>query len=60
MDAAWPYIWSIGPTIIMGLIFWFVMWSIIRADRHERSATDRLDAQMDVEERARAGLPPAA
>lgn len=52
--------WSIAPTIGVGLIFWFVMWSVIRADRHERVATERLDAQMEAEERARAGLPPAA
>lgn len=55
-----PVIWSIAPTVVVGLIFWFIMWSVIRADRHERDATTKLDAQMEAEERARAGLPPAA
>lgn len=48
------------PTLVVGGIFWFIMWSIIRADRHERDATTKLDARMEAEERARAGLPPAA
>jgi hypothetical protein len=42
-------IWALAPTVIVGLIFWFVMRMIIRADRDERRAYGRIEA----EERAR-------
>ncbi|GAA0964182.1 hypothetical protein FFA01_13220 [Frigoribacterium faeni] len=42
-------IFSITPTIVVGLIFWFVVRSLIRADRTERSAY----AKIDAEERAK-------
>jgi len=47
-------LFSVTPTILLGLVFWFVMRSIIRADRSERDAR----AKIEVEERARMGLPP--
>jgi len=47
-------LFSVTPTILLGLVFWFVMRSIIRADRNERTAR----AKIEVEERARLGLPP--
>jgi membrane-bound ClpP family serine protease len=40
---------SITPTIVVGLIFWFAMRAIIRADRAERQAYTDIEA----EERAR-------
>lgn len=42
-------IFSVTPTIVIGLIFWFVMRAIIRADRAERET----HAQVEAEERAR-------
>ena len=36
---------SIIPSIGVGLIFWYVMRAIIRADRRERQELARLDAQ---------------
>ncbi|MER3390860.1 MAG: hypothetical protein RJQ01_12645 [Microcella sp.] len=42
-------IYSVTPTILLGLIFWVVMRAIIRADRAERSAY----SQVEAEERAR-------
>lgn len=42
-------IFSVTPTIIVGLIFWFLMRAIIRADRSERDVF----AQVEDEERAR-------
>ncbi len=42
-------IFSVTPTIIVGLIFWFLMRVIIRADRSERDVF----AQVEDEERAR-------
>lgn len=47
-------IYSVIPTIVVGAIFWFALRSIIRADRNERSAY----AKVEAEERAKAGLPP--
>jgi hypothetical protein len=47
-------IWSLLPTVIVGLLFWLVMRAILHADRTERKAYSRLEA----EERARRGLPP--
>jgi len=38
-------IFSVTPTIIVGLIFWFLMRAIIRSDRSERSAFTDIDAQ---------------
>ncbi len=37
MDEFWANaIWSLAPTVLIGLIFWFVMRAVIRADRSER------------------------
>lgn len=49
-------IYSVVPTILVGLIFWLVMRAIIRADRTER----KVYAEVEAEERARLGLPPIA
>ncbi|NIJ05524.1 hypothetical protein [Frigoribacterium faeni] len=43
-------IFAVTPTIVVGLIFWFVVRSLLRADRTERSAY----AKIEAEERARA------
>ncbi|WP_306232957.1 hypothetical protein [Agrococcus beijingensis] len=47
-------IFSLIPTIVLGLIFWMVLRLIIRGDRNARSSYDAIEA----EERAKAGLPP--
>lgn len=49
-------IWSLLPTVVVGLIFWLVMRAIMHADRTERKAYSRLEAK----ERAKRGLPPTA
>lgn len=38
-------VWSLAPTVLIGLIFWFVMRAIIRADRTERDAYARIEAE---------------
>jgi flagellar biosynthesis/type III secretory pathway M-ring protein FliF/YscJ len=48
-------LWSLAPTVLVGLIFWFIMAAILRADRTER----KVKARIEAEERAKAGLPPA-
>lgn len=40
---------SLVPTVVVGLIFWFIMRAIIRADRTERKVYSKVEAQ----ERAR-------
>ena len=42
-------IYSVIPTLLVGLIFWFVMRAVIRADRTERDAY----AKIEAEERAK-------
>jgi flagellar biosynthesis/type III secretory pathway M-ring protein FliF/YscJ len=43
-------LYSVTPTILVGLVFWLVMRAIFRADRSERSMYSKIEA----EERARA------
>lgn len=49
-------LFSVTPTILVGLIFWLVMRSILRLDRTER----RVYAEIEDEERAKRGMPPRA
>jgi flagellar biosynthesis/type III secretory pathway M-ring protein FliF/YscJ len=37
--------YSLAPTVLIGLIFWFVMRSIFRADRTERKVYSEIEAQ---------------
>ena len=46
-------IYSVTPTILIGLIFWFIMRAIIRADRNERASYSKIER----EERLKRGLP---
>ena len=56
MDNYWlNALWSVIPTVLVGVIFFFVMRAIIRADRDERAAY----ADLEAAERSRLGLPPA-
>lgn len=53
MDSFWANaLFSLAPTVLVGVIFWIIMRAIIRADRTERNAYARVEA----EERARLGL----
>ncbi|MCU1407194.1 MAG: hypothetical protein JWQ43_3497 [Glaciihabitans sp.] len=38
-------VFSVTPTILVGLIFWFVMRAIFRADRTERAIYSRIEAE---------------
>ena len=50
MDDFWVNaIWSLAPTVLIGLLFWFVMRAVVRADRSERDAY----AKIEAEERAK-------
>jgi len=48
MDWA-PIVYSLAPTVALGLIFWFIMRAILRADRTER----KVYAEIEAEERAK-------
>lgn len=48
-DPVAAVIFSLAPTVALGLVFWFIMRAIVRADRSERAAYARIEA----EERAR-------
>lgn len=47
-------VYSVVPTILVGLLFWLVMRAIVRADRTER----KVYADIEAEERAKRALPP--
>lgn len=42
-------LWSVVPTICLGLAFWFIIRSVMHADRNERRAY----ARIEQEERAK-------
>ena len=42
-------LYSLSPTVLIGLLFWFIMRAIIRSDRTERAAF----AKIEAEERAK-------
>ncbi|CAN5312403.1 hypothetical protein BH11ACT3_BH11ACT3_16930 [soil metagenome] len=46
-------LFSLLPTVLFGLLFWFVIRAILRSDRNERKAY----AKIEAEERLKAGLP---
>ncbi len=57
MDSYWTaVVWSLLPTVVVSALFFFVLRSIVRADRNERRALARYEA----EERAKLGLPSTA
>lgn len=41
-------LWAIVPTVCVLLLFWFVMRAILRADRTERAAQARIEAEEDA------------
>jgi hypothetical protein len=55
MDNFWvAALWAVTPTALLGVIFWLILRSIIRADRTERDVY----ARMEAKERQRRGMPP--
>lgn len=48
-------VYSLVPTILVGLIFWFTLRAIIRSDRTEREVY----SQIEAEERAKLETPTA-
>ena len=57
MDSYWgAVLWSLLPTVVVSALFFYILRSVIRADRNER----REYARIEGEERAKLGLPPRA
>ncbi len=54
MDAVWPYLAAILPTILVAILFYFLIKSMLEGDRRERLAQRRFEAEQD---RAQAGSP---
>jgi flagellar biosynthesis/type III secretory pathway M-ring protein FliF/YscJ len=52
--AVGPYVEVLLPTLVVALIFWYVMKAIFNADRHEREAERKIEQESDrrIEERA--------
>ena len=49
-------VWALAPTVLIGLVFWWVMSAVVHADRNERRAY----AKIEAEERAKRGMSPRA
>jgi predicted permease len=43
MDTTLAVLAGLTPSVGVGLLFWFAMRKILRADRHEREALERMD-----------------
>lgn len=57
MDDYWVAVfWTLLPTVVVSGLFFFILRSILRADRTER----RVYARIEEQERAKRGLPPAS
>ena len=57
MDAVWPYLAAILPTILVGTLFYFLIKSMLEGDRRERLAQSGFEAEEDRRRAAAAGLP---
>jgi len=54
MSAAWPYLAAILPTILVAILFYFLVKSMLEGDRRERVAQRRWEAEQDRVEHQRA------
>ena len=55
MDAVWPYLAAILPTILVAILFYFLIKSMLEGDRRERAAQRRFEAEQDRERGLGAG-----
>ncbi len=52
MDGIGGVLTAVIPSVGVGLLFWFAMRAIVNADRTERQALARMDAEQDAAEAA--------
>jgi hypothetical protein len=45
MDEILAGLGALAPTVLVGLVFWLVMFVIFRADKHERRAFSKIEAE---------------
>ena len=57
MDAVWPYVAAIVPTILVATLFYFLIKSMLEGDRRERLAQSRFEAEEDRRRGAATGQP---
>lgn len=55
MDAVGPYLTAILPTILVAILFYFLIKSMIEGDRRERLAQKRFEAEEDARAAAARG-----
>lgn len=48
MDTLWAVLAGLLPSVGVGAIFWYAIRTIVQADRRERLAQARLDAERDA------------
>jgi bacterioferritin (cytochrome b1) len=53
MDAVWPYLAAILPTILVAILFYFLIKSMLEGDRRERLAQRQFEAEQDRAEARR-------
>ena len=53
-DPVSAVLFSLAPTILIGLVFWFIMRAVIRSDRGERAAYAKIEAEERAKLAARA------
>ena len=51
-------LWAVVPTIAVAALFWFVMRAILRADRTERAAQAKYEAEYEAQRARRATREP--
>jgi hypothetical protein len=57
-DGFWANaLFSLVPTILFGLAFWFVIRTIVRADRTERKVAERIEAEERAKRLDRPSVP---
>ncbi len=47
MSDVWPYLAAILPTILVAILFYFLIKSMLEGDRRERIAQRRFEAEQD-------------
>jgi len=60
MDDILAGLGALAPTVLVGLVFWLVMFVILRADKHERRAFSKIEAEERAKLAAAQHAPAAA
>ena len=47
MSAVWPYLAAILPTILVAILFYFLIKGMLEGDRRERLAQKQFEAEQD-------------